>query len=164
MSRNGEPLQFYYRSPRPWHGMTVSTWFRLLQSNRFRVSLSRMPMATMISLFSFGNSVLSAFERMRHHRRISEAEVKIPPLVVVGHWRCGTTHLHELLNLDRRHAGPTGCEVMAPHCFLTFSWFIRRVVPLFHPSHRPMDDMLGDPRAEGWSDEAVAVTVTAQIP
>ena len=41
------------------------------------------------------------------------------PLFILGHYRSGTTHLHNLLALDPQFAAPTFFQVLNPHTFLT---------------------------------------------
>lgn len=40
-----------------------------------------------------------------------------PPLFILGHWRSGTTHLHNLLSCDDRFIAPTLYQVLFPHTF-----------------------------------------------
>jgi hypothetical protein len=63
------------------------------------------------------------------------------PLFIIGHWRSGTTLLHELLCLDPRHAGPTVYECCAPHHFLLTGNALPRLLPLLLPDKRPVDGM-----------------------
>jgi hypothetical protein len=115
-------------APRFWHGMTFRRWVGLVARNRFNISLTRVPTAVAISAFSLGNSVLSALQGLIYGRRIAETEIKFPPLFIVGHWRSGTTLLHELLIRDERHTYATTCQCFAPEHFLltegliTSSW------------------------------------------
>ena len=55
---------------------------------------------------------------MRFGRRIEAARVEAP-LFILGHYRSGTTHLHNLLALDPQFASPTFFQVLTPHTFLT---------------------------------------------
>ncbi len=41
------------------------------------------------------------------------------PLFILGHWRSGTTHLHNLLTRNDRFAFPNLYQVLNPHTFLT---------------------------------------------
>ena len=49
--------------------------------------------------------------------RIEAARVEAP-LFILGHYRSGTTHLHNLLALDPQFAAPTVFQVLNPHTFL----------------------------------------------
>ena len=42
----------------------------------------------------------SAWEQLRWGRRIREHRLDKPPIFLIGHWRSGTTHLHNLLSRD----------------------------------------------------------------
>ena len=50
--------------------------------------------------------------------RIEATRVEAP-LFILGHYRSGTTHLHNLLALDPQFAAPTFFQVLNPHTFLT---------------------------------------------
>jgi omega-hydroxy-beta-dihydromenaquinone-9 sulfotransferase len=64
-----------------------------------------------------------------------------PPVFILGIWRSGTTHLHNLLSQDDRFAFPNTYQVFYPHSFLcTESWNAPNV-KRFLPSTRPMDDV-----------------------
>jgi len=59
----------------------------------------------------------------------------------VGHWRSGTTLLHELLARDPRHSFPNTYECMLPsHCVLTPRWG-KRILKWTMPDERAMDAM-----------------------
>jgi len=129
---------------RMWHGMVASAWFRLLARNHFAVSPSRIPFALQVSVFSILNSVVHLVQTLRFARRIDQLELAPPPLFIIGHWRTGTTLLHELLALDDRFVAPSTLECFAPAHFL-LSGRLLRALPWLLPATRPMDDM-----AVGW--------------
>jgi omega-hydroxy-beta-dihydromenaquinone-9 sulfotransferase len=70
--------------------------------------------------FYLTGSVLSALEtiqRRLYQPTLDELDLR-PPLFLVGHWRSGTTLLHELLSLDQRFAAPSTYACFNPHQFL----------------------------------------------
>jgi omega-hydroxy-beta-dihydromenaquinone-9 sulfotransferase len=67
------------------------------------------------------------------------------PVFILGHWRTGTTLLHELLGCDPRHAFPTTYHCFAPHDFLITGSWLPELLGRLMPAHRPMD-----PMAVGW--------------
>src|SRR4029077_8536066 len=71
--------------------------------------------------------------------------IREAPIFIIGHWRTGTTFLHELLILDERHAYPNYYECMEPNHFLITERFFKRWFWFLMPAHRPMDNM-----AAGW--------------
>lgn len=120
--------------------MTAPVWFPLLWRNRFAVSPSRMPMATTISIASVVNSTLRLASELVYRGRAERALIEHPPLFVIGHWRTGTTWLHELLVKDERLTFPTTYQCMAPHHFVLTNR-LGKVLNLLMPKNRPMDDM-----------------------
>ncbi len=137
------PLAWYM--PRFWHGMRLSTWLRELARNRFAISPSRWPMACAITCFATLNSLLAAFERIIYGRRIDAVELAEPPLFILGHWRAGTTFLHELLIRDPAHTYATTYQCFAPHHFVLSEHMVTPWIGVFVPARRPMDNM-----AAGW--------------
>src|SRR5581483_10137965 len=85
-----------------WHGMVASAWFPLLVRNHFAISPARIPRAIELSMYSIINSALKTIQDLVFARRIADAVLQEPPIFIVGHWRTGTTFLHELLTLDER--------------------------------------------------------------
>jgi hypothetical protein len=149
--------------PRFWDGIGVRGWFSLLARNRFDVSPRRVAMAVLISGFSFINSALWLLQAAVFGRKIEQTELPEDPIFVIGHWRAGTTLLHELLVLDSRHTYPDTYACFAPNHFLVSGWFFRPTVGLLMPSRRPMDNM-----AAGWDrpqeDEFALCNIGARSP
>src|SRR6266481_6322914 len=118
-----DPRQTHHRSYpaycfRACHGMTASAWFRLLARNRFAISPMRIPFALQVSIYSIINSTLYLVQEGIFGRGIADSEIARPPIFIIGHWRTGTTHLHELLALDESLVAPTTLECFAPAHFL----------------------------------------------
>lgn len=123
-----------------WHGMTASTWFGLLMRNRLKLSPKRLPRALEITLYAAINSALAALQQLIYGRAIAATSIDQPPIFIIGHWRSGTTFLHELLALDQRFTAPTTYECFAPNHFLLSSALLTKLKFLL-PATRPMDAM-----------------------
>ncbi|NOY30754.1 MAG: sulfotransferase [Planctomycetes bacterium] len=135
------PIPWY--TPRFWHGMRLSTWLSALVRNRF--ALSKLPTSFSITFFSLFNSLFAAADQMVYGSRVARVEIEQPPLFILGHWRSGTTFLHELLIRDPEHTFPTTYQCFVPHHFvLTERWITPWTEGLL-PNRRPMDNM-----AAGW--------------
>ena len=126
---------------RLWHGMSISVLLRLLVRNRFAVSPSRIPLALLGLIYAINNSVMKAIQAILFAKRIEAVVLEKPPIFIIGHWRTGTTHLHELLVLDDSFVAPSTLECVVPAQFLAFGWLIRLFAFLL-PATRPMDNML----------------------
>ncbi|MBL4918481.1 sulfotransferase family protein [Szabonella alba] len=123
-------------------GITFGAWCRLLWQNGFAISPVYLHRAAAITLASLSNSVLAGVEHLRFARRIDAVEITRPPLFILGHWRSGTTLLHELLAQDDvQFQTPNTYQVVNPHTFLTTENFTTRMFPWLVPPRRPMDNM-----------------------
>ena len=120
-------------------------WFGLLRQGRYRVHPRRWPTALGITLSTPFNTMLAGLQKIVFRHRLANAELHGPPVFVVGHWRSGTTLLHELLVKDERYSSPSTFQCFAPHHFLVSEWFFRRFANWLLPAKRPMDNM-----AAGW--------------
>jgi hypothetical protein len=98
-------------------------------------------MAFSVTLYSLANEALAAIDRGLYGRRVESTRLEQPPVFIIGHWRTGTTFLHELLSQDDRFACPSTYECMAPHHFLLTGRIFPTLFKRFAPSRRPMDDM-----------------------
>jgi hypothetical protein len=121
--------------------MSLSAWLRLLRRNHFAVSPSRLPRAAVMTAAALFNSHFARRQERRHGRRIAETELAAPPVFIIGHWRSGTTFLHELLALDARFLWPSAYECFAPGHFLVTQGWAKRHLSRFLPAYRPMDRM-----------------------
>ncbi|MCG8587095.1 MAG: sulfotransferase [Pirellulales bacterium] len=128
-------------APRFWHGMLLGGWWRLLKANRFAMSPLRWPMALIVSMFAVGNTTLAATNNLIRGRRIRETQLAGPPIFIIGHWRSGTTFLHELLIRDEQYTFPTTYHCFAPHHFQLTEWFVTRFLWFMIPGKRPMDNV-----------------------
>ncbi len=150
-------------SPRFWHGMTFGGWMKLLADNRFQVHPLRVPMAALLCLITPFNTVMRWVQRMVYGRKVAETPIEQPPVFIIGHWRSGTTLLHELMVLDERFAYPTTYQCFAPHHFLLTEWFFAKYCGFLLPKQRPMDNM-----ATGWykpqEDEFALLTMGEATP
>ncbi len=128
-------------APRFWHGMRLGVFLRLLARNRFAVSISRMPMVFLLFFITPVNDLLYGLQTLLYGSKIKDAKLPAPPLFVIGHWRSGTTLLHELLALDERWASPSTYQCFAPWHFLLTEWGMIRFGNFLMPDKRPMDNM-----------------------
>jgi len=128
-------------SPRLWHGGDLFAWMRLLVRNHFAVQPSYLYIAAVTCAASVFNSLMRVLSDACFGGRIACTPFSQAPLFIVGHWRTGTTLLHELLILDPRHTFPNNYQCMAPHHFLLTERIIPRVGWFMAPSRRPMDNM-----------------------
>src|SRR5262245_61742075 len=82
-------------APRIWQGCSFNAWMRLLFLNRFAIHWSRLYIACIITVLSIMNSLLGLAQSLIYGRAIRRTELKEPPIFILGHWRTGTTWLHD---------------------------------------------------------------------
>jgi hypothetical protein len=123
-------------------GLTFGRWLRLLSDNKFRISPAYLHRAAVITLVSPINSINAFIERWRFGKAIEAIEITQAPVFILGHWRSGTTHLHDLLAQDDAlfHA-PNTFQVTNPLTFLITEDVISKLFAWMLPAKRPMDNM-----------------------
>lgn len=121
-------------------GVTFGQWVEILRENHFTISPACWPRLLALTSQSLQNSVLSWLDRRKIGMQLDEVVVP-PPVFILGHWRSGTTHLHNLLTLDERFAFPNNYQCLFPHSFLTGESFHSRGIEFFLPKRRPMDNV-----------------------
>jgi hypothetical protein len=139
-SEAARPNRYPFYAFRIAYGMTASAWFPMLVRNHFAISPTRFPFALQQCVYSVLNSVVAIMQQLIFSRRI-EATVLEPPVFIIGHWRTGTTLIHELLALDQDFTTPVTLECFAPGQALVSSWLLRWFT-FFLPKTRPMDNMV----------------------
>lgn len=122
-------------------GITAGAWWRLLRENRFAVSPVYWHRAAFITACSVLNSLSAWGEERRHGAGIAATPVRHPPVFILGHWRSGTTHLHNLLALDPRFAFANTYQVVNPATFLSTEKTRARRFAWMVPPKRLMDNM-----------------------
>lgn len=128
-------------TPHIWEGVDAFTWARLLADNRCRVHWSKLYVAAVVTPVSAVHTALRCVQNALYAREVARTPVRHAPLFILGHWRAGTTLLHELLIADPTHSFPDYYECFAPdHFLLTGHWFPRWLWWMM-PSRRPMDDV-----------------------
>jgi hypothetical protein len=122
-------------------GITAGAWWQLLRENRFSVSPAYWHRAAFITL----SSVLNSWHARREHQRfgaaIARTVVHPRPVFILGHWRSGTTHLHNLLALDDQFAFANTYQVVNPATFLGTEDVRSRKYAWMVPAKRLMDNM-----------------------
>jgi hypothetical protein len=128
-------------APRIWEGSDFFGWLRLLAKNRFAVHPSCWYIAVVVTIVSFCHTLLRFLQEALYGRRVRRTAIAHPPIFIIGHWRTGTTLLHEFLILDERHAYPTTYECLDPNHFLLTENLFTRLFRFLIPTRRPMDNM-----------------------
>ena len=143
--------------------MRAGLWWSLLAKNGFRVSPRRLHLALGVIVFTPFNDLLGLIQHLAHGRRIEKTVLEQDPVFILGHWRSGTTLMHELLVLDEQFASPTTYACFAPWHFLVTEKLMVKFGSSLLPDKRPMDNMKA-----GWElpqeDEFALMNLGAPTP
>jgi hypothetical protein len=121
-------------------GITLGDWMSLLRESGFAVAPSYLPRAMVITACSLPNTIIARFESLRFRRAWERIEVP-PPVFVLGHYRSGTTHLHNLLAVDERFAYLNAYQASYPDTFLLTENIGLKLLDILLPSTRPADNV-----------------------
>lgn len=130
------------RTPHALTGIAPGPWFQLLMQAG-AIEPHTLASIAKISLRSLQGVPLSLREGRLSAARLREHRVDPRPLFIVGHFRSGTTLLHDLLAHDRTFVYPTTFQVFFPQLFLTakellLPAFERSLPPHRHGDHVPL--------------------------
>lgn len=162
-NKQGKVNAYPFWSPRFWHGMRAGAYCKLMLKNKCRVHPLRMPMAALLVPITCGNSAMHALQSLFFQRKIAATELTEPPIFILGHWRSGTTLLHELMIRDPRLSYSTTYECFAPDHFLISGAITPKLLWFLLPSKRPQDNMpAGFDRPQ--EDEFALISMGAPTP
>ena len=124
-----------------WYGMRMGALLKLFRRGRFDVTLNCLPDILTLFLWVPWNSLLYWISEAKYGKRAEELKLDQPPIFVMGHWRTGTTFLHDLLASDPNLAYPTTYECFFPNHFLLTEGALPKVFKILLPKKRPQDDV-----------------------
>jgi omega-hydroxy-beta-dihydromenaquinone-9 sulfotransferase len=122
----------------PLSGSTLRVFFRLMRT--YRIDRQHYPKVVFTFLLVLVASLFQWVDRLYFHRRIAKYQFKEPPLFILGHWRSGTTLLHNLLTQDPAAGFVTTYHAVFPNN-LKSAWLFRTFMRIFMPRHRPGDQV-----------------------
>ena len=124
-----------------WFGMRFRALMKLFKRGHYNFTLNCIPDVLALLLWVPWNSVLYRISEAKYRRAAEALPLKQPPVFVIGHWRTGTTFLHDLFSEDPNLAYPTTYECFFPHHFLLTENTLPKVMKVLLPKKRPQDDV-----------------------
>jgi omega-hydroxy-beta-dihydromenaquinone-9 sulfotransferase len=122
-------------------GMSLGTLATTLVQNGGRLHWRFLPRLAFLSALAGFNSYMGLFEKAMNGAAIAAAELTAPPIFILGYWRSGTSHLHNLLSLDPAFTCPTAYQVMFPGHFAYSQPWGLKLFNYLSPGKRPMDNV-----------------------
>lgn len=99
---------------------------------------------TKYCLTRFISSVLSGLkplQDMRYNKLLENKELELPPVFILGHWRSGTTFVHNVLAKDTHFGYNTTYQTVFPHLMMWGQPFFKPTMKWLMPDRRPTDNM-----------------------
>ncbi len=127
------------RLPHILHFSTLRNWLTLLWRYGGQIEPGHRLRAFRITLFIIATIPIRVFERLRFGLPVARHRLTEPPVFIIGHWRSGTTNMHNLMLQDPQFASVTMLHCAIPSGFLTWEWLARWILNRRLPKSRPMD-------------------------
>jgi len=111
-----------------------TSWLKLLWTIR-DIDVRFLPRVLCVTLSTWATSPLRMYESARYSRKVANTPVHRSPIYIIGHWRTGTTHLHNLLCQDRSYGHVSTFQAFAPGMCLvgaktvkgSLDWFAKKL-------------------------------------
>ncbi len=139
----------------PLAGANCTTFFSKFFGNRPYENRSRLPRlvaaAAVLARFPFYK-----FEQLKYDATVRAQELPVGPIFVVGHWRSGTTHLHNILSQDPRFGWISFIQTVMPWDIILekHSPVARKLIERVLPEKRGTDNValsVDSPQEEEWA-------------
>ena len=134
----------FFRRKHFLSGASPKNLMRILWNNRTALSYRNILPILVIFLTPVLLTPLYLLEWLIFNSRIRKTKINKDPLFIIGHFRTGTTYLHNLLSQDRQFGFPTTYQCFVPGIFLTGGGLTKKIHKTTLPEKRPMDDVLMD--------------------
>lgn len=85
------------------------------------------------------------WEELRYGSAVNAVKVPESPVFILGHWRSGTTLLHNIISQDPQFAYVTTYQGVFPNHLLGSKWLFRNIMKALMPEKRPSDNMALSP-------------------
>ncbi|NOX85011.1 MAG: sulfotransferase [Chlorobi bacterium] len=122
-------------------GTTAGSFFKLLAKNGFSPYPAYLGRILFLSQNGLWASAFRKREKKKFGKIIREYQMPADPVFIIGHWRTGTTFLHQLMNLDENFVTPSVLQVSVPDSFLVSEKYYAPVMSKMVNPTRPMDNV-----------------------
>ncbi len=126
----------------PLAGSTFINLLRLLIQNKLRVNIIGIPRIIYSIILSLILSPFNFYEGITCSKKIKNTCIDKPPIFIIGHWRSGTTYLHNILTQNPDFGFPSTFQTITPGLFLKFEKQIKPIVASSLPPTRPQDNIV----------------------
>ena len=86
-------------------------------------------------------STLTPIQERRYRKVLADRPLEHPPVFILGHWRSGTTFMHNVLSCDKHFGYNTTYQTVFPHLMMFGQPFFKKTMSWLMPDKRPTDNM-----------------------
>ena len=124
-----------YLTEHPVASGSFTSWLRLLWRYK-NIDTKYIPRALFVTFSTFATSFPRVYESIRYGRIVRNTVVHPSPIFIIGHWRTGTTHLHNILCRDKNFGILSVFQAMAPGlCLVGEGTFKRQAIKIQKKRH-----------------------------
>lgn len=112
---------------------TVTQGRNVAPEKRFKFFLTKCT-CRLLSLFT-------PLQERKYQKQLANKPLQHDPLFILGHWRSGTTFVHNIFAQDSRFGYTTTYQTVFPHYMLSLQWLLKPLMKVAMPNSRPTDKM-----------------------
>lgn len=86
-------------------------------------------------------SLLKPLQDSRYKKLLADKPLDNAPVFILGHWRSGTTFVHNVLSCDKHFGYNTTYQTVFPHLMMWGQPFFKKNMAWLMPDKRPTDNM-----------------------
>ena len=86
-------------------------------------------------------STLASLQDRRYEKLLADKPLEHDPLFILGHWRSGTTFVHNVFSCDAHFGYNTTYQTVFPHLMMWGQPFFKKNMSWLMPDKRPTDNM-----------------------
>ncbi len=86
-------------------------------------------------------SVCTPLQERKYRKLLSDKPLEHDPLFIIGHWRSGTTFVHNIFAQDSHFGYTTTYQTVFPHYVMALQGFFKPTMGWLMPDRRPTDNM-----------------------
>lgn len=86
-------------------------------------------------------NLLTPLENRKYEKHLAALPLGEDPVFILGHWRSGTTFVHNVLACDKQFGYTTTYQTVFPHLMLWGQPFFKTTMSWLMPGKRPTDNM-----------------------
>jgi omega-hydroxy-beta-dihydromenaquinone-9 sulfotransferase len=144
-------------------GIRFPVLIKMIARNGISLHPAFLPRLFVLLFNSLLSSFFSLIENLKYSRPVKAVSIEKPPVFIIGHWRTGSTYLHQLINLDPQFTAPTTVQTVIPDHFLFSSDYYIPIMKQHTARGRLMDDIQVLP-TEPQEDEFALIRMGSESP